>query len=148
MFAKTWTESALIISPLSRLASSKARRLFPAPVGPDTTITFSFSLLLVAETEHAVLKRRRRIVKVTSAAVRRARFFDDDGRRGQNVRTQLLLIIMFWVERERAQIGLDSIVFVLRYFVRLGLGRGFGFRVCKHQRGNGLKWGCGVFLGV
>lgn len=43
---KTWTESALMISPLSRLASSKESLLFPAPVGPDITITFCLSLLI------------------------------------------------------------------------------------------------------
>jgi len=32
-----------MISPLSRLASSMASLLFPAPVGPEITITFSFS---------------------------------------------------------------------------------------------------------
>lgn len=32
-----------MISPLRRLASSTASLLFPAPVGPEITITFSFS---------------------------------------------------------------------------------------------------------
>lgn len=55
----TWTESALIISPLSFLASSSASRLFPAPVGPDITMTFSF--FGFAEAEHwKVLNSRLR----------------------------------------------------------------------------------------
>lgn len=43
----TCTESALIISPLSLLASSSASLLFPAPVGPEITITFCLFLLLL-----------------------------------------------------------------------------------------------------
>lgn len=50
-----------MISPLRRLASSKASLLFPAPVGPDITITFSLSEFLFLfevfpfrETEQAV----------------------------------------------------------------------------------------------
>lgn len=40
-----------MISPLSRLASSKESLVFPAPVGPDITTTFCLSLI--------ILRRRR-----------------------------------------------------------------------------------------
>ena len=45
-----------MISPLRHLASSRASLLFPAPVGPEITITFSFSEFLFPfrETEQAV----------------------------------------------------------------------------------------------
>lgn len=49
--------STLIISPLRRLASSKARRVSPEPVEPEMTMTFSFSLASVLCV--AVTKRRR-----------------------------------------------------------------------------------------
>ena len=56
---KTWTESALMISPLSRFASSSARRLFPAPVGPDITITLSFFFLFTAQAVENTRRRKR-----------------------------------------------------------------------------------------
>ena len=43
-----------MISPLRRLASSRASLLFPAPVGPEITITFSFSEFPFRETEQVV----------------------------------------------------------------------------------------------
>lgn len=54
----TWTESALIISPLSRLASSNASRVLPDPVGPEITTTFSF--LFPRETEEVTEENKRR----------------------------------------------------------------------------------------
>lgn len=56
VFYLTWTESALIISPLSLLASSNASLLLPAPVGPEITITLSF----LAEEKEAEKSRGRR----------------------------------------------------------------------------------------
>lgn len=57
----TWTESALTISPLRRLASSNASRLLPDPVGPEITMTFSLlSFLCASETDDAVAEKRRR----------------------------------------------------------------------------------------
>lgn len=80
----TWTESALMISPLRRLASSSASLLFPTPVGPDITITFS--LFFVAEAEHFVVDSRRRTPKA-NGVVRRRGLSGDEGRRRQHVRT-------------------------------------------------------------
>lgn len=58
--AQTCTESALMISPLSRFASSSASLLFPEPVGPEITMTFCFfSPRTGLETEHVVVNARR-----------------------------------------------------------------------------------------
>jgi hypothetical protein len=56
-----------MISPLRRLASSSARRLLPAPVGPEMTITFSFLTQAVEK------KRRRRVKGEEKEAARRRR---------------------------------------------------------------------------
>lgn len=60
LILQTWTESALTISPLRRFASSSARRLLPVPVGPEITITFSFSFFIVPAAMEAVVRKRRR----------------------------------------------------------------------------------------
>lgn len=44
-----------MISPLRRLARSKASLLFPAPVGPEITITFCFSFFFSAAAEHSTV---------------------------------------------------------------------------------------------
>lgn len=56
-----------MISPLRRLASSMASLLFPAPVGPEITITFSLSdffflveVVSFRETEQAVAPQNLR----------------------------------------------------------------------------------------
>lgn len=92
----TWTESALTISPLRRLASSNARRLLPEPVGPEITITFSFFFL-----SEAVTKNRRRKVREHW----RGRNSDLSGKRKQVRRVQTPLLIMVgvavWVRRAK-----------------------------------------------
>lgn len=71
-----------MISPLSRLASSIASRLFPAPVGPDITITFSF---FAPEAEQEVDNTRRQRLSRNEAARRRG-LSDEYGRRRQHAR--------------------------------------------------------------
>jgi hypothetical protein len=73
-----------MISPLSRLASSIASRLFPAPVGPDITITFSF-FAPEADTEQAVDNTRRQRLSRNEAARRRG-LSGEYGRRRQHAR--------------------------------------------------------------
>lgn len=94
-FFQTWTESALMISPLSRLASSIASRLFPEPVGPDITITFSF---FAPEAEQAVENTRRGLLNRNEAAWRRG-LSGEYGMRRQHARrphAPLSILISQW----------------------------------------------------
>lgn len=94
VFYLTWTESALIISPLSLLASSNASLLLPAPVGPEITITFSF-----LEEEEAEKSRRRRWRKESAVGVRRRGVSAVYGVLRQHMRMRPRVLIILGDER-------------------------------------------------
>lgn len=96
VFYLTWTESALIISPLSLLASSNASLLLPAPVGPEITITFSF---LEEEEEEAEKSRRRRWRKESAVGVRRRGVSAVYGVLRQHMRMRPRVLIILGDER-------------------------------------------------
>lgn len=95
VFYLTWTESALIISPLSLLASSNASLLLPAPVGPEITITFSF----LEEEEEAEKSRRRRWRKESAVGVRRRGVSAVYGVLRQHMRMRPRVLIILGDER-------------------------------------------------
>lgn len=70
-----------MISPLSRLASSSASLLLPAPVGPEITMTFCLASEL--GTEQVVAENRRRQAKRDRVLRRRGSIGERRGRRQQ-----------------------------------------------------------------
>lgn len=99
VFYLTWTESALIISPLSLLASSNASLLLPAPVGPEITITFSFLEEEEEEEEEAEKSRRRRWRKESAVGVRRRGVSAVYGVLRQHMRMRPRVLIILGDER-------------------------------------------------